>query len=55
MTISWESLDRTRAKKAEAISKDLALLKRRQQEISKLVARLSHNHKALKLAEARAK
>jgi hypothetical protein len=55
MTTSWESLDRTRAEKAEAISRDLALLKRRQQEISELVARLSRNRKALKLAKARAK
>ena len=55
VTTSWESLDHTRAEKAEAISKDLALLKRRQQEMSELVARLSRNRKALKLAEARAK
>jgi hypothetical protein len=48
-------LDRTRAEKAEAISKDLALLERRQQEMSELVARLSRNRKALELAEARAK
>jgi hypothetical protein len=55
VTTSWESLDRTRAEKAEAISKDLALLERRQQEMSELVARLSRNRKALELAEARAK
>ena len=62
MITSWESLDRTRAEKAEAISKDLVLLQdlmeiqqRYQREMSELAARLNRNRKILELAKERAK
>jgi hypothetical protein len=55
VTTSWESLDRTRAEKAEVISRDLILLeevqRRYQKEISELAARLNRNHRVLELAE----
>ena len=55
VTTSWESLDRTRSEKSKAISEDLVLLAKRQQEMSELVARLDRNRKILELADARAR